>query len=495
MIVLALFIAGIWMRLHLLDAPFDRDSYDEGVYWESLRSMSVGASLYQRIFDSQPPFFLLSIYPFYALFGQTIWSARLGIAIISLFGFLGALLLGKALAGRLGMILALLLLVANSFYLTASQTLQADGPATALALLAVGLACLWWERPDGTMGYCLASLTGMTLALSILTKLLMIPALAPIGLLALVRLWQVKNQTSTTFFASIRPLLIGCLAFVLTIVLLLLPFSHAFSQFWQTVVMFHVDARGHYADIQAGNSAIIGDALKSLLGASALFGTIIALLRRDWRVIPLLVWLSTTIDFLLEQAPLFSYHLIALIPPLIALTVIGIAPITLVAKRSGILINIATALTALLVLSQVISNIQPIQNFYDNSVVMSHLSGTQQNMRVVRDLQRLTRPDQLVITDAEFIAALAGRSTPDSLVDTSEVRIRAGYLTTQQLIEEASQPQVHAILFYTYRFDNELDASFHDWVTQHFQLADRYEEGEELWVKTEPSKALQSNAS
>ena len=171
MIILALFIAGIWMRLHLLDVPFDRDSYDEGVYWQSLRSMSTGALLYQRIFNSQPPFFLLSIYPIYALFGQTIWSARLGIAIISLFGFLGALLLGKALAGRLGMILALLLLVTNPFYLTASQTLQADGPATALALLAVGLAYLWWETPDGTIGYCLAALTGTTLALSILTKL------------------------------------------------------------------------------------------------------------------------------------------------------------------------------------------------------------------------------------------------------------------------------------------------------------------------------------
>src|ERR1051326_7331963 len=95
--VLVLFVIAIWMRLHLLNVPVDRDSYDEGVYWQSLRSMSTGASLYQQIFYSQPPFFLLSIYPFYALVGQTLWSARLGIAIISLFGFLGALLLGKAL--------------------------------------------------------------------------------------------------------------------------------------------------------------------------------------------------------------------------------------------------------------------------------------------------------------------------------------------------------------------------------------------------------------
>ena len=181
MTVLALFIIGIWMRLYLLDVPFDRNSYDEGVYWQSLHSMTTGASLYQQIFYSQPPFFLISLYPFYTLFGQTIWSARLGIVVISLFGFLGALLLGKALAGRWGMLLALLLLVINPLYLRESQTLQADAPSTALMLLAVGLAYQWWERPRGLMGYFLATLAAITLALSILTKLLAAPALAPIG--------------------------------------------------------------------------------------------------------------------------------------------------------------------------------------------------------------------------------------------------------------------------------------------------------------------------
>src|SRR6266480_1478585 len=160
MTVLALFVIAIWMRLHLLDAPFERDSYDEGVYWQSLRLMSTGASLYQQIFYSQPPFFLLSVYPFYVLLGQTIWAARLSVVVISLFGLLGALLLGKALAGRLGMLLALLLLVINPLYLTESQILQADAPSTALTLLAVGLAYLWWESPDGVVGYCLATLVG-----------------------------------------------------------------------------------------------------------------------------------------------------------------------------------------------------------------------------------------------------------------------------------------------------------------------------------------------
>src|SRR5713226_368378 len=57
--IVALFAIAVGMRLYDLGLPFDRDTYDEGVYWQSLRAMSAGHLLYQQIFYSQPPFFLL----------------------------------------------------------------------------------------------------------------------------------------------------------------------------------------------------------------------------------------------------------------------------------------------------------------------------------------------------------------------------------------------------------------------------------------------------
>ena len=81
--IVVLFAIAILMRLYQLGLPFDRDGYDEGVYWQSLRAMSAGSALYRDIFYSQPPGFLLSIYPLYALFGPSLWSARLGIALVS----------------------------------------------------------------------------------------------------------------------------------------------------------------------------------------------------------------------------------------------------------------------------------------------------------------------------------------------------------------------------------------------------------------------------
>jgi len=108
-VILALVAAAVVMRFYQLGLPFDRDGYDEGVYWQTLRAMSAGNALYQGIFYSQPPFFMLSTFPGYVLFGRSLWSARLDIALVSLFGLLGAFLLGKALAGRLGAVAALLL--------------------------------------------------------------------------------------------------------------------------------------------------------------------------------------------------------------------------------------------------------------------------------------------------------------------------------------------------------------------------------------------------
>src|SRR5579872_1916440 len=151
-IILALVIVAIVMRLYQLGVPFDRDGYDEGVYWQSLRAMSAGFTLYHQIFYSQPPFFLLSTYPFFALFGSTLWSARLGIALVSLLGLPGAYLLGKSLAGRVGVILAVVLILVDPIYLAQSQTIEAEVSSAAFSLLTVGAAYLWWDNPEGIKG-------------------------------------------------------------------------------------------------------------------------------------------------------------------------------------------------------------------------------------------------------------------------------------------------------------------------------------------------------
>jgi hypothetical protein len=104
--------------------------------------------------------------------------------------------------------------------------------------------------------------------------------------------------------------------------------------------------------------------------------------------------------------------------------------------------------------------------------------------QVADDLQQLTRPQQQVITDDQYIAALAHRDVPPELVDTSNVRIATGYLTAQQVITQARQPQVGAVLFYTGRLD-ELPG-VRAWVEQHFHLARGYGKGQDLYLRAGP---------
>ncbi|HEX6477674.1 MAG TPA: glycosyltransferase family 39 protein [Ktedonobacteraceae bacterium] len=505
-LVIVLVIVAIIMRLYKLDVPFDRDGYDEGVYWQSLRAMGAGHALYRDIFYSQPPFFLLSTFPGYLLFGSTLWAARLGIALVSLFGLAGAFLLGKATSGRLGAVIALVLLIANPVYLSQSQIIQAEVSSTAFSLLAVGLAYTWWEQPEGIAGLCWAMLTGIAVTLGILCKLLSVSCLVPVVLLMLARTWQSWQQRKGAK-SILLPILAGTGACIVTALLILLPFLNSYSNMVSTVITFHTQAGATFASSQRGNFSLIKQALISWLSLAALFGIAAAVLRRDWRVIPLIAWLLVTIYLLWRQVPLFQHHLIALVPPLIGLAIMGIGTsvtwkslarfkpiaagstdrITEIKNRAGFTSisfqNIMAWIALMLILITVVLAVRQDRQYYRNIASIAADQETQQELHVAADLNHAIARGQLVITDAQFIAGLADRNTPPSLVDTSTVRIVSGYLTLAQLENAASQPQVHAVLFYTGRLGAPETAPFHTWVAQRFRLLHNYGGGRELWVR------------
>jgi len=486
--VAALIVIAIGMRLYHLDVPFDRDGYDEGVYWQTLRSMSAGNVLYKQIFYSQPQFFMLSIYPGYILFGSSLWSARFAIALVSLIGLPGAFLLGKTLSGRLGALAAMLLLVVNPLYLAQSQTIEAEVSSTALSLLAIGLVYLWWEHPEGRRGIFYAAFTGIAISLSVLCKLLSVSVFVPVVLLMAARLWHIWNKQPGTRSTGLLPIVAGITACIATFVVFLLPFSGSYQAMLQGVIAFHSTAAQVYSHSQQANFSTIQNALTSLLTLTALFGTVAALLRRDWRVVPLIAWFFATLYLLWHQVPLFPHHLIALIPPLIALAVIGIGNQPL--KSSEISSNVApkatpylTWIAIALILITAVLNVQQARVYYRTAVATSETGYTRLESNVATDLRLATTPNQLVVTDAQFIAGLADRTTPPALVDTSAVRITSHYLTLSQLESATSQAQVHAVLFFTGRFYLSNVAGYHTWVARHFHLLHNYGAGRELWVR------------
>ncbi len=487
--VLALVIIAIAMRLYNLGKPFDYDGYDEGVYWQSLRAMSAGYTLYGQIFYSQPPLFLLFTYPFYVLFGSSIWAARLGIALISLLGLPGAYLIGKALSGRVGAIAAMTLLIADPLYLAQSQKLQAEVLATGFSLLAVGAAYMWWQQPDSRKGHWMALLCGIALPIAILCKLLSVTALVPIGLLMLARLWQIGRKQPGTSFRSLRPMLSAIVACIVITLVVLVPYLGSIHALLQQVVSFHLAAKAALGGSEAVNISTLNFFLLSntALVIAAGVGAAVALLRRDWRIIPLIAWFLVTFFVLLLQVPLFYRHAIALTPSMLSMAVIGIGDIAAVKKVAfkygDAIAKVAPPVVLLLILLVVATNIVPVSGYYQSIATQAVSPYTQFQGQLARDLQKVTTPHQEVITDGQFVAARADRSVPPLLVDTSMVRIVSGYLTAQQLIQAASQPQVHAVLFFSGRLTIRQIASFHIWVARHFHLYRNYGSGVELWVR------------
>ncbi len=474
-IVAAVVVVAIAMRVYGLNGRFDYDGYDEGVYWQTLRAMSAGYGLYRAIFCSQPPVFPLSIYPFYLLFGSTISAARLGVAVLSLLGLAGAYLLGKVLAGRVGGVAALVIVVATPSYLQASQTLQAEGPATAFLFLTAGTALMWSEHPTGRKGLVLATSCGITLLLGIFTKLLDVTAIILVLVLALAWLWQIRREPRFGIGEVLWPVAGAAVAAVVVFLVVCAPFLSSLPAVVQQVLTFHIAARNALTVSESSHIHLLYRFLveNAVLSVGAVIGLVVAMLRRDWRIVPLIAWGLATFLILVIQRPLFSRHAIVLIPPLLAITALAWNG----SRRNGAL------LTGLLPLAAILTGAPASYAYYHTLGIRAESSDAQRAGEIAEDLQRATTPDQWAITDAQFIAGLADRDTPPWLVDTSSVRINSGYLTLPELIEVASDPRVHVVLFATDRLASAPLAGFHSWVAQHYHPLRMYGAGIELWIR------------
>jgi 4-amino-4-deoxy-L-arabinose transferase-like glycosyltransferase len=474
-VVVLLFTASIVGAAVGITAPVDLDGYDEGVYWQSLRAMSEGHRLYQEIFYSQPPFFLLSLYPFYASFGATIVSARAGVAAFSLLGLTGAYLMGRALSGRLGALTAVAMLAVTPIYLAQSHILQAEGPGTALLFLAAGTALLS-KQLVGRSSALLVIICAISTALGILTKLLNVTVIPFLAVLLLCDMRRLKDRTS---FHCLPSLALGAISAAIATLVVMTPFIGTLGALVHQVITFHLEAEKVVIFAPKRETLrIFFDENASLVGA-AIAGSIVAVLRRDRHVVPLAIWLLTTFIVLAAHAPLFPHHTIVLVPPLIAITLLGLRdPYIPLTHRHVTWHSCTFLLFAALMVAAFVTCIRADYKHYAwNGRPISPTSV------LAADLERTTEPGQWIVTDAPFAAALANRDAPPWLVDTSWVRVLSANLTNDELLHGAADHRVHAVLFVTGRLTALPLVGFHRWVEGHFTLYRTYGDGVELWVR------------
>ncbi len=508
-------IIALALALRLWHLSALTDNYDEGVYLASLRALRSGHPLFTQVFSSQPPLFLLSLYPFVWLFGPSMLAARGGVVFFALIGILAMYLLARRLGGPWAGVAAALLLACDHLFLIQSQSLEAEVPSIALMIAAVAAATYVDRAP-----WQASAISGIFTSLALLEKLLFpLAAIAAIALLFLGHLIVFERGLRARMLSDsartgrmtrylphrqtiIRAVLLGgvyLLSLLLVGVLICLPYLGHLPALYQQVVSFHLAAGQSFPTSASQNWQILWHNFgqDTPLVLLSLLGVIVGLPRGRWAVLIGCAWTLVALVILLRQTPLFPHHLVLLIPGLALTAALGLmpAPATLanqtalhlqfrpwLPSRSRQSTRLALIwLPALLVVGILALNLranldQPLGLPAANAARLS---------QVASDLRGLTTPQQSVITDDQYIATLAGRDVPPELVDTSTVRITTGYLTSDQVIAIAEQPQVGAILFYSGRFQSL--PGFSQWVAQHFHLERTYAPGQALYLKDTPS--------
>ncbi|HEU5348848.1 MAG TPA: glycosyltransferase family 39 protein [Ktedonobacterales bacterium] len=481
-------VLALGLALQTLQGP--SAEYDEGVYWQSLRAMANGHTLFGSIFSSQPPLFLLSVYPFYTLFGQDLSAARLALIAFSLAGIAGTYIVGRALGHRNIGAMACILLALDPLYQHGAHTLQAELPSVALQIWAVACAVLAMRTTGRRQGW-LAIGAGVLLGCALLIKLFAIAALVPVVLYLsapLIRRWysdngKLRQPSLAEIQESLRQIAptLGLLAagLVGVAVLTLLPFVGQLGTLYDQVVRFHLVAaqtNGHTLNYNL-------DCLrKGLVDTRLIYLPIIALViiiwQRKWMGMPLIAWALAAFITLVRQQPLLDHHVVLISPALALISGYG-AVVAWQTFQTSVERNwqrIGRAIIAVLLVLACGSGM--LLTLHWNAIANTPLPARSLAMAIA--LQSVSAPNEVVLSDDQYLAALANRDVPPQLVDTSAVRITSGYLTASQLETFITHNRIHVILFASGRFD--LLPGFREWVDARYTRVAEFDHGGALYL-------------
>jgi 4-amino-4-deoxy-L-arabinose transferase-like glycosyltransferase len=379
-----------------------RTSYDEGVYLASLDALQHGQELGRDVFASQPPGFYLLLRLIAVPAGRSVEDMRIGMLVLALLGVAAAYLVGRRFAGLPGGVAAAALVVAAPPYAAQAPRVAADAPSVALALCALAAAAYGLRRG----GLWAPAAVGALTAAAIATKLLVLPLVVPLAVLA----WQRRVGTRTALAllggaAVVAAALAGIYAGVL-------------SELWRDAVDFHRDARSIAGGQSAGSRILDYFSLRTPTTWVTLAGALAAVAFR--RHLALWAWVAASIGFLLLQSPLLDHHFVLLAAAL------ATAAGTALASLRGRLVLAGVAVACVGAAAGWIQDYRQIGRSTPPEPAEVHAAADA--------VRALTRPGELVAADLPIVAYLADRRLPGELVDTSAVRLASGSLTRRDIL-------------------------------------------------------------
>jgi 4-amino-4-deoxy-L-arabinose transferase-like glycosyltransferase len=417
--------------------------WDEGVYWLSMRSMQAGHPLFLSVYSSQPPAFLLLTEPPWALLGGGIAAARAVMLWWGAIAVVAGCIIGWRLGDRVAAVAVAVTLAVDPLMVRQSLVLQADGPSTSLAVVAIAFGAVALTTHQKRWGTAAAALAGAALAIGVLTKLLDVGALPP-----LIAVLAGRGRWRQLFVAAVAGGIIAAGA-------ILLPLHDALGQMWDQAVGLHLTPRSG----SSGLSLIGALHERWPLGALAAAGAVIGWRRHRRLVITGAVWVAGAVMAMAVTHPLWPHHAVAMSPGYALLCAAGISSIVAqLLDRPRPSRATAAALAVALVAGGALFLVSGLRQLPVDDL-----------RPLATRLANATSASGEVLGDEQFAQALANRPSPPFFVDTSNTRLFAetGALQRLEATADGHSP-VCAVLFSSGRFATL--PGFQAWVANHYPV-------------------------
>jgi hypothetical protein len=195
----------------------------------------------------------------------------------------------------------------------------------------------------------------------------------------------------------------------------------------------------------------------------------------------MVTWIAAATAFLFAHAPLFAQHVLLLLPVL-ALTAAAnvVWLLALFTERRCILI---VCLTCLGIAATIAGLVKREQEFLREGAADAD---AQRDHEVIRLIGERTRPSDIVVSDQPMQVYLAGRRTAPQLCDPSFVRIRSGYLRSEEAIRASQGARM--VIFSTGRLAQL--PQYEQWVQSRYELIRRFDDGSSIYLRGEMGDSL-----
>ena len=362
--------------------------------------------LIKKLFFSQPPGFLLSVYPGFVLFGKTLQSARLTIGIWSLIGFLTILWISFELKNKWTGLLAISLLFLIPSYYNQILTFQSDILISTFSLLS--LAALIRFGKSLRLFWFIISVLFLNLAFWTKFDVTFFPSFV----LALFLLFKEEKISTKNIFKLLLTFIMVSLGFFIFLV-----FPFGIKEVFNNSILLRFQAA-----TTSLSSFSLFDYLKkdNILLMIILGSLILSFIKKNkfnFLIKIILLWSIFVLVIFIFYRPLFLHHLVILTVPTVLLFSLIVDYYFSNKKLYGFIVLV------ILIIS--LSN-----RIYITAKTSSRLINNQQQY-AVDIIKKYTKFDDVVVSDEEILNGLSGRLPPPALSDVSQVRINSNNLTSE----------------------------------------------------------------